>query len=622
MIHGRTWRFKAGIAMASALAWTACTSVGGSTADVPPWTPADAGTRERTDSSSPDLGNDGGGITEPTADAGSSAGETDLGLCFDGRDNDDNHVMDCAERSCQILSGACCVGRGTAACCALPVAAPLLDFAGCGGDPSACLGASGGVAFGSSGATGALALSGDGSADTGVWLGQTHDLESSRVVLSARLALPACDSSCTAFAAIGLTAQDFRAGAPDNVRPIVALVASASLGEVRLMLGDAVAWSAPLPSGTSGGEAVYELTLAPDGTVAVSQDGVGITIASRFAPVRDAHVVVYGRSRNPSGPLPPAIADDIAVSDSLCDVPSAWQSRLQVLPMPGSGTTPTQDFRGPGAVLDADGKAYVAYASPASGALSLAEESGAPGVEARVLITTTTIVNPPADARYADPELVRAPDGEWLLYATRVDASGRSIVRFAGDSGTAPTFAATPVAASLTMPTELDGAALSEPAVAYDLGASTWRMWLHAADAASGHRIVELSSADGQTWAMTGTVVSTRPALGGFDADEVGAPAVVQRGGAWSLYFAGRRGARWAIGLVASDDRQHWTAPVFALSATGTEFDSLSVSDPSVVTRGESVELYYVGSNGVHALVGRAVRGATSTRAGAAAGGT
>jgi len=114
-------------------------------------------------------------------------------------------------------------------------------------------------------------------------------------------------------------------------------------------------------------------------------------------------------------------------------------------------------------------------------------------------------------------------------------------------------------------------------------------------------------------------VVRTRD-VGDFDTDEVGSPTIVHRGTTWSLYFAGRHGARWAIGLVASDDLQYWTTPTAVLSGSGTGFDTLSARDPSVVTRADTVELYYAGSDGAHTIIGRALRAAASMRVGASGG--
>src|SRR3972149_6295219 len=107
----------------------------------------------------------------PFSDAGATGrpAEFDIATGFDALDNDENHVTDCAETSCQVVSGACCVGRGTAACCALPAGALPLDFTGCTGDPSACLGGARGVAFASSADGNALVLTGDGSSDSGLW---------------------------------------------------------------------------------------------------------------------------------------------------------------------------------------------------------------------------------------------------------------------------------------------------------------------------------------------------------------------------------------------------------------------------------------------------------------------
>ncbi len=623
MIHERTWTLRKTLfAVGTVIVAAGCGAL-----DFAPSPECDGGpcTRVERDGGLPGIGD----AAPPASDAGAAAGPDsgpsplateggDLAGCFDALDNDENGAVDCAENACQALTGACCLGRGTGTCCAAEVPLAPLDFAACTAALSACLApVGGGVAFGASVSSEALVLTGDGSTDTGIWLAPEHDLDASRIVVAARLRLPDCAGGCTAFAALGVTTQDFAALGARNVRPVVALVASASLGEARLLVGDAVAWSTPLPfAGAVGGEVTYSLTLEPDGTILVN----GAAIPARYVPVRGAHVVIYGRGRNPSGTMSPVTVDDVSLSEALCDMPSAWWSRRPVLP--AGAPMPTADFRGPGAIIAAD-KVYVAFARPANGSLSMAEESGAMVVDDRILNEPGTIVSPPVDTRYADPELVRDTAGVWHLFATRVGASGpSSIVRFDGGGAETPAFPPSPAEVATTMPLDLEGVALSEPAVVID--ATGWRMWLHVSDA-SGHRIVGLVSSDGETWSPqrgsldSSTVVRTRD-VGDFDTDEVGSPTIVHRGTTWSLYFAGRHGARWAIGLVASDDLQYWTTPTAVLSGSGTGFDTLSARDPSVVTRADTVELYYAGSDGAHTIIGRALRAAASMRVGASGG--
>src|SRR5690606_10270011 len=97
-----------------------------------------------------------------------------------------------------------------------------------------------------------------------------------------------------------------------------------------------------------------------------------------------------------------------------------------------------------------------------------------------------------------------------------------------------------------------------------------------------------------------------------FDADEVAAPALyVDGAGILRLYYAGRRGSRWSIGMIASGDGRIFayapSEPV--LRASGTGHDALSVLDPSVVRVGDTLQLFHTASDGVAARVARAVGG-------------
>jgi hypothetical protein len=115
-------------------------------------------------------------------------------------------------------------------------------------------------------------------------------------------------------------------------------------------------------------------------------------------------------------------------------------------------------------------------------------------------------------------------------------------------------------------------------------------------------------------------VVRSRDGRGiAFDVDEVAAPALVAYRGLLRLYYAGRRGTRWAIGLMVSEDGIHWWpanggAPILTGSGAAMAFDALSVSDPDPVVvdpnpdvhGDEELRLYYTGSDGVNMAIGLA----------------
>ncbi len=103
--------------------------------------------------------------------------------------------------------------------------------------------------------------------------------------------------------------------------------------------------------------------------------------------------------------------------------------------------------------------------------------------------------------------------------------------------------------------------------------------------------------------------------------DEVAAPSLLYRNGAWDLYYGGRTLGRSAIGLMLSDDLLHWRAApgpaVLAPTGAPADFDAFSVRDPGVgIVDGDAsrVELFYAGSNGVATSLGRVERDATTVR--------
>jgi hypothetical protein len=87
-----------------------------------------------------------------------------------------------------------------------------------------------------------------------------------------------------------------------------------------------------------------------------------------------------------------------------------------------------------------------------------------------------------------------------------------------------------------------------------------------------------------------------------FDRDEVRAPAVVEVGGVRRIYYAGRRGTRWGIGvLIAGPDGRYFRVanegrPV--LTAGEGPFDALGVAGPAPYVDGDSLTLLHAGTDG------------------------
>jgi len=124
---------------------------------------------------------------------------------------------------------------------------------------------------------------------------------------------------------------------------------------------------------------------------------------------------------------------------------------------------------------------------------------------------------------------------------------------------------------------------------------------------------IEIFSTSSGTPTPYGVVRANRQAdVFSFDRDEIGALGTVVLRGATRVYYAGRRGTRWTIGVLASSDGSNWNAPPGGPVLAGSDrgFDALGVQDPGVDVVDGVVHLYYSGNDGMRTRIGVAV-GAT-----------
>ncbi|MCZ7678134.1 MAG: hypothetical protein M5U28_04905 [Sandaracinaceae bacterium] len=466
--------------------------------------------------------------------------ETDYSAdaCFNGVDDDQDELTDCADSTCSATPF-CCLGLTTAACCA-PGSPLTASFASCA-DPSC------GVAtlFGDPAPTvegDALVPNGSPITDAGLVLGGPIDGTRERITLAAAIAAP-IDSCTECLDAVALGVGDALEGDVVSVRPDAAVIVRASRRDFALVVAGEVVESAELADGDPH---VYTLSLSPDGTVSLDVDGTerddrGVDAARRstraalraiaeplFAPPADgARALGHGADRG------------------LRDPSSLARDEAPVLP-PWSPL----GSRAPTAVVDGAG---LLVAFELAGAIHLARQAadgtwtlaGSGNID-------TPVLSPPSGEAYRDPELVREAE-RWVLYLTHERGSTRSIARASGEDGHAERFDA-PVPLSVEgLPT----LSLSAPAVATFGG----RTLLSAVAEQSGSTSIYLFEVVGDALLLpsgdisSGAVVRARGGVSAFDADEVGGPALhVDGAGILRLYYAGRRGSRWAIGVLASGD--------------------------------------------------------------------
>jgi hypothetical protein len=623
-------RFWSGLSLVALVALVPGALVGCGTMDLGPVAP-DAACDDAACLPPPITFDDGGvdfGTRDPSGGEGLETGAlvTDaspeaLATCYDGLDNNTDGLFDCTDPGCAQLAS-CCVGANTLACCDAqePVATMSLD--GCSGTVEGCTGLSGLVGFGSPSPLASLDRlfpNGDASGDSGIVL--TTSLDGQRaLVVSGLLSTPVgdCGDGCFESVALGLIAGD-TPGSATTLRPLVAVVASAARREISLVLaGETVARAAL----STAREQQVTLVVLPTGAVSlevfdpVSREllpPLGGRIPPSAAPLR---LAVYGHNLNRSAAARPAsYARAVTVATALCDVPSRWLGRtpLGIGTGPaalGSASAPSFTYTGT--------QTFVAFAS--EGALVFARANGEDVGSGVALLSANQRYAIPGEV-LADPDVHydSAADGYTVYFA---NLTRGSIMRLHLASDATPLGAASdwlaPSLDSLNVES-FDGPSVLRPP---PLTTASTYVFARARMVAGDTRIVRFPLVDEATpfaappdWDAV-TVRTTQSAFGAFDRDEVASPAAYRLNGTIQVAFSGRSGARWAIGLMSTDDPRVvlWRpAPVASiLAGDGGGFDALSVRDPVIVARGGKVELLYTGSDGVTDTLGYAYRSAAN----------
>jgi len=577
--------------------------------------------------------------SEPSAGLGETDDGADrsAGSCFDGLDNDSSGSVDCNDVGC-AGSAACCVGDGE--CCSeLGAGSPLPDglgFTGCDGmfvdtcvpdvtgfgDPLPWV--RGGLLF----------PGGDTTYDSGLVVGDAVDLTAMRVRVSARfVAAEGCGASCLEGSAIGFTGpQAF--DDQTHVRPIVALSLSGSRNEVSLEVGDAIVrrWS------LSGEAETWTLVLRPSGEAEVRREGSTEAVADvSYRPVAGAQMVLYGRNRNRTSGAVGARIGDVSIETSLCDIPSAWPDRGELEVWDAGTTDPVDLGRARGTSLHhADGGAD-ALAFELDGEIHFARDTGMGAFELTHALDAPAFLGDRSfdGGAVRDPELYRTASGEWRLYYTAEAEDGSLSIGMATspDPDTTPFLAVDDpvITVEKVLGMEPDRRAddvtgYEMPTVAHLNYRSTFVMVVRARLDDGGHRLELFTSMDGVAWERFPwgelDAISRRDADSegvAHDALEVASPSLVVHNGAYHLYYAGRRGTRWSIGLLASDGLIYWRRvggddAVFGRAGAG--FERAGVLDPDVHSRDSDVAMVYVGTDGAHRGIGRASRLATNDAGG------
>ncbi|MBW2464025.1 MAG: hypothetical protein JRH11_20420, partial [Deltaproteobacteria bacterium] len=234
--------------------------------------------------------------------------------------------LGCDDGSCLDVRS-CCVGDG--ACCAAmprPALEGAFTTASCATNNSIADCAPGVVGFGSpsSFAFGTegddIAPGGDLGGIAGVLTTERVDLVLHRLRLTATFVPPtSCESACAESVALGVTEQTT---IPGPVRPVAALVYSASRQRMALLIGDT-----PVKQWDEVTEAEeWVLDLRPDGTAAVHR-GTATPFEAQYRPRASVSTVLWGRTINPATRLPTRLRG-VTAAISLCDVAAGWRDRV------------------------------------------------------------------------------------------------------------------------------------------------------------------------------------------------------------------------------------------------------------------------------------------------------
>jgi hypothetical protein len=558
--------------------------------------------------------------------------------CLNFVDDDANGQLDCEDPSCASAGAnvACCVGSTAEACCVGRRDTDVVTSGACGtpclevgGAPltprlgqvfePAALPATCGVAVDGD----AFAPIGDGTSHGVLALPATYSPATARIVIEGRIGV-ADDTTTLAAAGFGVFTDQ---GLGAVTRPLVAVVASASADEARVIVGDRVVHVEPLLA-DCGRSSYYRLALEPTGSFRVSRrtpTGTFETIGTDFTydVVPAARVAMLGQQPNPEVTGPLAWVSSLTVTQSGCDVLSPARGSTAVVEAGTHDVTGIAIFpqdaaeSGYDALVSAGDQLYWMDVRLESGALtSISANPFALNFQPSALwgerfdrVEDVDVVLDGAEHRVF---LAAGRAGEPLaIYTTTWDAAAREL-------GPTPTMVVAasmiPGAISVDGPSALrrsDGIALAVRARFAD-GHTELRLVQLELGAELATDVTGVVGRDASGITTNGLLHASQGARpDAFDRDEVADPQLVELDGVVRVLYAGRRGTRWSLGLVvASPDFTHFapvgSAPVLAPSGAG--FDALGVSEPLLVRRDGADWLYFAGSNGARRGIGLATQ--------------
>ncbi len=583
----------------------------------PPWT--DAGSGDFADA----------GATSNPDDASIRGGFESDEVCFDAVDNDLSGVLDCADPSC-ALTPVCCVGSAEAACCTGTSngwSVPSDAVASCTPGPTTGCDALLGIAtpFGSDvpRIEGGGIVPGGSEAEAGLAFSGRFSPRSAILTVSATVAAPTGCASCLDGVALSLGLTTPGRTVPEA---LVGVLVSGSRGDASLVVGGRTVARHGLPDSAAH---TYTLVTHPDGAVSLSTDFDFAADATLEVPDADVQVLLHGLTSNRSAAMgPPARVLQLEVASRGCDRPGALDRGAPTLV---TGEVPAWGTGSSGAPTLATSPitgALMAFAS--GGSIWLAHPVGS-GFEVTAGAGPALAQGSMPGMWFDHPDLL-ALDSRWVLFVSaRTEGGVPNVLRVDGPEGWEPTFAADALRPVFTPEPSLGPDAvigLESPSAARVGDTVLLAARAVHADGHTGLVLLSGGSAPDASFTLqdvcgtgcTDPATETSRALHvpsidafAFDHDEVDAPSLqARRDGVTLLYFAGRRGTRWAVGLLVGHRAASPGSPfVFRpaspsgplLAGSGIGLDRLGVRDPEPFEDAGGARLFYTGSDGVSTRV-------------------
>lgn len=524
--------------------------------------------------------------------------------CFNGIDENETGDADCDDAVC-ANSPPCCVGATREACCAVVPQLQNLDLTACA-DPRTCAQMRVVSGFPVITAAPAHRLTLVSSADVDAIVdfpSWAVTPRAERVVLRASISARTISTLRVDAAAFGLWQGNTSA---TSANPDIGVVVSATRGDVSLIVGSRIVSARAMADEVDS----YALSIEPSGSVTLTAYREGLLVSSETQsitldlPSGRVIPVLFGRVTNDE--VGAASITAFSVARSVCDIPAAL-ARADSLTFVGGDTFDAHTVSDPSVILHGDITriAFAARARAGNSARSLfvGTLDGNVVRDAFAVIMTANLTGLGTINDLSGPDIVARADGRidmhfayrvgdiWDVALARDVLGKRSIVPVTTPTG------------SFDDPTLLGAALIVRSHV--DGGTRFVRLDANTEDGAFSQASVCGTNVSCAPGAMESAFILKNSGEEiAFDRDEIRSAAVVQTDSTTRVYYAGRRGTRWSIGMLQSNGAGFYFRSTnegeALLTGSGSGSDALSVSTPTAWVDGDMLHLVYAGSDGVN----------------------